>query len=102
MALLLDVVVPALILLQLSSPERLGPIRALVLALCVSLGRIAWTVWKERRVQPTTLLGLASVLMLGLVALLELPAQWVAVKEALIPSLIAIGLLVAHLTGRDL
>jgi hypothetical protein len=89
--LFLDVGAPTLILTQLS--ERLGPSRALMLALAFPLGHAAWKYFKEGRIGMFPALGVVGTLLTGGVGLFQLDPSWVAVKEALLPGAISIAFL---------
>lgn len=91
--LLVTLVVPALVLMQLSAPERLGPVAALLLALAFPLGWGLRDFLMRRRLNFFAALGLVSVLLTGGIGLLELDTRWLAVKEAAVPGVL--GLIVA-------
>lgn len=91
--LLITLVLPALVLLQLSAPERLGPVAALLLALAFPLGWGLRDFLTRRRLNIFAGLGLVSVLLTGGIGLLELDTGWLAVKEAAVPGVL--GLIVA-------
>lgn len=88
----ITIVVPALVLMKLSSAEQLGPLRALLLALAFPLGWGLWDGWRRRRLNWLSVLGVVSTLLTGGIGLLQLDARWLAVKEAAVP--LAIGLAV--------
>ena len=87
------IVVPSLVLMQLSGDDRLGRVGALVLALAFPIGWGLWDGMRRRKVSWLALIGVVSTLMTGGIALLQIDTQWLAVKEASIPALI--GLVVA-------
>jgi hypothetical protein len=91
--LLITLVLPALVLLQLSAPERLGPVAALLLALAFPLGWGLRDFLTRRRLNIFAGLGLVSVLLTGAIGLLELNTGWLAVKDAVVPGVL--GLIVA-------
>ncbi len=91
--LLITLVLPALVLLQLSAPQRLGPVTALLLALAFPLGWGLRDFLTRRRLNIFAGLGLVSVLLTGGIGLLELDTGWLAVKEAAVPGVL--GLIVA-------
>ncbi len=91
--LLITLVLPALVLLQLSAPQRLGPVAALLLALAFPLGWGLRDFLTRRRLNIFAGLGLVSVLLTGGIGLLELDTGWLAVKEAAVPGVL--GLIVA-------
>jgi hypothetical protein len=89
----ITIIVPALILMKLSSAERLGPVNALLLALAFPLTWGLWDGLKRRKLNWLAVLGIVSTLLTGGIGLLKLDPQWLAVKEAAVPGLI--GLVVA-------
>lgn len=88
----ITIVVPAVILMKLSGAAQLGPLRALLLALVFPLAWGVWDGWRRRRLNWLSVLGVVSTLLTGGIGLLQLDAQWLAVKEAAVP--LAIGLAV--------
>lgn len=98
----ITVLLPAFILMKLSSPERLGTMGALLLALTFP---IAWGVWdgiQRRKLNWLSVLGVVSTLLTGGIGLLALDAQWLAVKEAAVPALIGIAVLASTWTRSPL
>jgi hypothetical protein len=85
--------IPSLILMQFSEPEHLGAAGALVLALAFPMGWGLRELARSRRFSLFAGLGIVSLLLTGGIGLLELDAQWLAVKEAAIPAVL--GLIVA-------
>ncbi|MBK9682349.1 MAG: MFS transporter [Betaproteobacteria bacterium] len=96
------IVVPAVILMQLSAEARLGPMRALVLALAFPLGWGLWDGVRRRKLNWLSVLGVVSTLLTGGIGLLELDAQWLAVKEAAVPGLIGLAVLGSNWTSWPL
>ncbi|MBK9133791.1 MAG: MFS transporter [Betaproteobacteria bacterium] len=86
------IIAPAVILMKFSGAADLGPLRALLLALAFPLGWGLWDGWRRRRLNWLSVLGVISTLLTGGIGLLQLDAQWLAVKEAAVP--LAIGLAV--------
>lgn len=79
---------PALILNYLSDAQRLGTTKALLLALAFPLGWGLWDWAQRRKLNWLAALGVVSTLLTGVIGLLALDPQWLAVKEAAVPSLI--------------
>lgn len=94
-----SILIPSLILMKLSSDEKLGATYALILALAfpISWGIYELTTHKHRNY--IALLGVVSVLLTGGIGLLKLDSQWLAVKEAAVPTVIGLGVLIAHKLG---
>jgi intracellular septation protein A len=94
----ITVIVPAIILMQLSSETRLGPVYALLLALAFPL---TWGVrdgLRRRKLNWLAVLGVVSTLLTGGIGLLKLDPQWLAVKEAAVPALIGLVVLGSNWT----
>lgn len=90
---LVTIVIPAMVLMKLSSPERLGPLGALGLGLAFPIGWGLWEGWRRRKLSWLAVLGVFSTLLTGGIGLLALDAKWLAIKEAAVPSLIGLVIL---------
>ena len=99
---LIAVVIPAVILMKLSGPEQLGALPALLLALAFPLGWGARDLLRSRKVNLFAAIGLVSVLLTGGIGLLQLDSQWLAVKEAAVPAIIGIAVLLSTRTRYPL
>ena len=97
---LVNIVFPAVILNKFSGPERLGPIVALMIGLSLPLLYGAWEFYKTRHHNFVSVLGFVSILLTGGLGLMKVDGIWFAVKEAAIPSLIAIATLVSVKTKK--
>lgn len=98
----ITVLLPAFILMKLSSPERLGSLGALLLALAFPLGWGLWDGARRRKLNWLSVLGVVSTLLTGGIGLLELDARWLAVKEAAVPALIGAAVLASAWTKSPL
>ncbi|MDG9756805.1 VC0807 family protein [Pseudomonas sp. NY15364] len=98
----ISILIPSFILMKLSGEHRLGADGALILALAFPLAWGAFELIKYRKFNFIALLGLISVALTGGIGLLKLDTQWLAVKEALIPGLIGIAVLVSTRTRYPL
>ncbi|MDE2158183.1 MAG: MFS transporter, partial [Burkholderiales bacterium] len=87
------ILIPALMLMKLSSADRLGPMGALLAALAFPLGWGLWDGLRRRKLSWLAVLGVVSTLLTGGIGLLALDAWWLAVKEAVVPSLIGLVIL---------
>lgn len=100
--LLVTLIIPALILMQLSEPERLGAVPALLLALAFPLAWGLRDFLARRAFNVFAALGLVSVLLTGGIGLLQLDTYWLAIKEAAIPGLIGLAVAASAYSRRPL
>lgn len=100
--LLISIVIPSIILMKFSSPERLGATAGLIVALAFPIGYGLYDLIRNGNRNIVAMLGVVSVVLTGGIGLLKLDAQWLAVKEAAIPLAIGIGVLVANRLGFPL
>lgn len=99
---LVSIIIPSLILMKLSTEQDLGPVGALVLALSFPIGWGVFELLKYRKFNFIALLGLVSVLLTGGIGLLKLDPQWLAIKEAAIPGIIGLAVLISTRTRYPL
>lgn len=100
--LLVSIVIPSVILMKFSGAQDLGALQALILALAFPLGWGAVDLLRCRRINFIAVLGLVSIVLTGGIGLLALDTQWLAVKEAAIPGLIGIAVVVSTRTRYPL
>jgi intracellular septation protein A len=100
--LLISIIIPSVILMKLSGNEDLGATNALILALSFPLVWGIFELIKYRKFNFIALLGLISVLLTGGIGLLHLDTQWLAIKEAAIPGIIGIIVLISTKTRYPL
>lgn len=99
---LITLIIPSVILMKLSGDESLGAVNALLLALSFPL---FWGVREfivRRKLNLFAALGLVSILLTGGIGLLQLDTQWLAIKEAAIPGLIGVAVMVSAHTRYPL
>lgn len=100
--LLVSIILPSVILMKLSGENDLGASGALIVALSFPLIWGAFELIKYKKFNFIALLGLISVLLTGGIGLLELDTKWIAIKEAAIPAIIGIGVLISTYTPYPL
>lgn len=96
------IALPALILSKLSAPERLGPTLALVVALAFPVGYGVWDFVQRRKFNFIAGIGFASTLLTGGFGLAELDGLWFAVKEASVPLVIGLMVMLSMKSRRPL
>tara|TARA_Y100000310_G_scaffold144893_3_gene144219 strand:- start:36219 stop:36902 length:684 start_codon:yes stop_codon:yes gene_type:complete len=100
--LLINIVIPVFILLKLSKEQYLGPFYGLIVALAFPILYGLYEVVKEKKYNFLSILGVVSILLTGGIGLLQLNNNWLAAKEAGVPLLIAIAILVSLKTNYPL
>ncbi len=94
-SILINVIIPVAILSFLSKDNYLGPVWALVVGLAFPVGYGLRTLAKERKADFMSIIGIVSVMLTGVFGILKLPAEYVAVKEAAIPLIIGLVIVVS-------
>lgn len=100
--LLVSIIIPSVILMKFSGDEHLGSVNALLIGLAFPLGWGLFELIRYHKKNFIAVLGLVSVGLTGGIGLLELDAQWLAVKEAAIPAIIGLAVLVSTKTRYPL
>lgn len=100
--LLIDVAIPIGILTYLSSSHKLGPLPAFLIALAFPTVHGIIELIRCGQFNHFAALGLCSVLTSSIIFLMHLEPSWVAIKEALVPAIVGIVLLIAELTSLRL
>jgi hypothetical protein len=90
-----NMVLPALVLSKLSTPDRLGPITSLIVALIFPLGYFAWDLVTRRQANFISIIGFVSILLTGGLGLLHVGGFWFAVKDAAVPIVIGIAVVLS-------
>ncbi|MDP2138122.1 MAG: VC0807 family protein [Candidatus Didemnitutus sp.] len=96
----LSIVIPVLILSKLS--DQLGAKQALLLALAFPLGYGIYDALRRRKFNFVAALGFFSTLATGGFSLMRLEPFWFAVKEATVPALIGLMVILSQWTKRPL
>ncbi|MDX3772637.1 VC0807 family protein [Chromatiaceae bacterium AAb-1] len=96
--LLFNIIIPALILSKFSSEVYLGPVWGVVVALSFPISYGLWELYQSGKVNFFSVLGVISVLLTGGISLLQLDPAYIAIKEAAIPGLIGIVVLISQYT----
>lgn len=100
--LIVSILIPSLVMMKLSNEDALGADGALLLALAFPLGWGLLELARYRKFNWIAFLGLLSVILTGGIGLLRLDAQWLAVKEAAIPGILGVAVLVSTRTPYPL
>lgn len=100
--LLVSIIIPSVILMKLSGDEYLGSVMALVIGLAFPLGWGLFELVRYRKYNFIAVLGIISVGLTGGIGLMELDAGWLAIKEAAVPAVIGIAVLLSTRTRYPL
>lgn len=100
--LVVSIILPSFILMKLSGDEDLGASGGLIAALAFPLAWGLFELIRYRKFNFIALLGLVSILLTGGIGLFELDTKWLAIKEAAIPTIIGIAVLISTFTPYPL
>jgi len=100
--LVFNIVIPSVILMKLSGPEDLGTVVGLIVALAFPVGYAIYDFIQVKTLNFISVLGFLSTLLTGGIALFELDVEWLAIKEAAIPAIIGVVVLVSGMFGKPL
>jgi len=100
--LLCNVAVPALVLIFLSKPARLGPLWGLVVALVFPLGYGLYDLVTRRKWNFLSGFGLFSVAVTGGLGLMQLDGFWFAVKDGTVPAIFGLAVIASLRTSSPL
>ena len=93
--LLVSILLPSIILMKLSGDDNLGATNALLLALAFPVGWGLFELVQYRKFNFIALLGVISVLLTGGIGVLQLDTRWLAIKEAAVPGVIGLAVLIS-------
>ena len=94
-SLVCNIVLPAVVLGNLSGPTRLGPAGALIAALVFPVAYGAYDFHRRRKTNVISVISFVGVMLTGGLGLLKLGGFWFAVKDAAVSSFIGLAVLVS-------
>lgn len=97
-----NIAIPTLILMKFSSAKWLGPLGGLLVALIFPFGYGVWDFIRRRETNLFSIIGFVSVLLSGGLGVLKVGGVWFAVKDAAIPLVMGIAVLVSLRTKKPL
>lgn len=100
--LLFNIVIPVVILTRFSGEDALGPVWSIVIALVFPIGYGLWEMRLTGKVNGFSILGVVSVVLTGGISLLQLDPKYIAIKEAAIPALIGLAVIVSQKSHRSI
>lgn len=93
--LVFNILIPSLILSKLSKDGLLGPVVGLVVALSFPLGYGVWDFLERRKANFIAIIGFTSVLLTGGLGLMQVGGLGFAIKEAAVPAVIGVAVLLS-------
>ena len=99
--LLCNIVVPTVVLMNFSTEKWLGPLWGLIVALIFPVGYGIYDLIQRKKTNFLSILGFISVLCSGGLALAQVGGFWFAVKDALLPTIIGVAVLLYAYRNGD-
>jgi len=97
-----SIFIPVLVLRKFSGEDSLGPTYALVVALAFPLAIGIYEFIKDKKVGIIPSIGFVSTLLTGGIGVLQLPKDYIAIKEALVPLGFGVAVLLSTFTKSPL
>lgn len=94
-SLLVSIVIPAIILSKFSTEEYLGILPGFLVALSLPVGYAIYNLFVRKETGFIAIIGFVSIFLTGIIGVFEFPTEWLAVKEASVPLLIGIAVIVS-------
>jgi hypothetical protein len=102
LSLVINIAIPAIILMKFSGENHLGPVAGLLAALSFPLVYGIIDFWRRSSFNFISALGFVSILLTGGIGLLQLDPQWIAVKEAAVPGIIGLAVMISIKTRHPI
>ena len=93
--LICNLIIPTIILTKFSSENTLGSFYGLLIALSFPIIYGLSEFYFNRKINFFSVLGLISVLLTGGIGIFQFPSNWLAIKEALIPGIIGMAVIIS-------
>jgi hypothetical protein len=97
-----NIALPTIVLTKLSGEDRLGPQWGIAIALLFPFGYGVYDLVRRRKTNLFSVVGICSVLLTGGLNQLKADVFWFAVKEAAIPTLFGVAVILTSRTKRPL
>lgn len=93
-----NIIIPVIILSKFSGSESLGPVWSIVIALSFPISYGLWDLRQSGKMNAFSILGIISVFLTGGMSLLQIDPEYIAIKEAAIPAIIGLTVLITQKT----
>jgi len=90
---LINIVIPVVILVRFSTEQYLGPIWGIIIALAFPISYGIWELRRTKEYNLFSVIGVISIFLTGSMGVLKLPPDWIAIKEAGVPLLLGVLIL---------
>ena len=97
-----NIVIPTVVLINFSTERWLGPLWGLIVALIFPISYGIYDLVRRKKKNFLSMLGVASVLLSGGLALAKVGGLWFAIKDALLPTVIGVAVLASLRTKTPL
>lgn len=97
-----NIVLPTIVLMKFSTDKWLGPLWGLVVALIFPIGYGIYDLVQRKKTNALSILGFISVLLSGGLALAKIGSMGFAIKDAALPTVIGIAILISLRTKAPL
>lgn len=96
LSLVISIIIPAIILSEFSNDRYLGVLPGFLIALAFPIGQCLYEIIKSRKPGFISIIGFISIFLTGIIGVLELPTKWLAVKEATVPLIIGLAVVLSR------
>ncbi len=100
--LICNLIIPTIILTKFSSENTLGSFYGLLIALSFPIFYGLSEFYFNKKINFFSVLGLISVLLTGGIGIFQFPTNWLAIKEAFIPGIIGMAVIISTYTKYPL
>ncbi len=101
-SLVFNILLPVVLLTKFSQNDYVSANAILFIALAFPFFYGVLDFFKRSKFNWISLIGVVSVLYMGMVGILKLPPEWVAVKEAAVPALIGVAVIISIIINKPL
>ncbi len=108
-SILFNIVIPAVILSKFTAivgkilpGQTVSPVWGLLTALSFPVGYFIYDYVKRKKASGIAILGFVSILLTGVIGVCEFPSEWIAYKEAAVPLIIGLAILISLKTPYPL
>ncbi len=94
-SLIFSIIIPAIILSKFSSPDRLGVLPGFLIALAFPISFAIYNFIVTKKAGFIAILGFVSIFLTGIIGVFKFPSEWIAIKEASVPLLIGLAIVIS-------